>query len=129
MIPPPIAVGLTVCEKAIVEERTKNVSLINTFTKLNLERLSAPSRFVAHAVLTDGLGTATIELRASRLDTNADIYTRRMRVEFADRLAEVSVLFRVNQCSFPAPGTYVLALLADGDWVAQRRLVVTEMES
>lgn len=31
MVPPPIARGLVVCESAVVEERTRNVSLINTF--------------------------------------------------------------------------------------------------
>ena len=30
MIPPPVVLGLTICEKVIVEENTKNVTLVST---------------------------------------------------------------------------------------------------
>jgi hypothetical protein len=61
MIPRPIALGLTICEKAIVEERTRNLTLVSCFTKLIVEDFpSLPQRFALFAVLTDGLGNGTI---------------------------------------------------------------------
>lgn len=40
---------------------------------------------------------------------------------FADRLAEVGVLFRPIRCVFAEPGWDQAQLLVDGEWVAQRR--------
>jgi hypothetical protein len=34
MSPLPLVLGLTLCENAIVEERTKNLTLLSTFTKM-----------------------------------------------------------------------------------------------
>jgi hypothetical protein len=57
MIPRPIALGLTICEKIIVEEKTRNVTLVSCFSKLIVEGFPSPSqRFAVYAVLTDGLG-------------------------------------------------------------------------
>ena|SRR6266404_3291257 len=123
MIPPPIAVGLIICEKVIVEEFTKNVSLLNTFTKLNVATHTLP-RFVVYAVLTDGLGTCRVQLSIVELETAEEIYSRQMAATFLDRLAELRVLFSTNQCSFPKSGKYQLILLVDDELVAQRTLVV-----
>lgn len=37
MTPLPITLGLSICEKVIIEEGTKNATLVSTFTKLNVE--------------------------------------------------------------------------------------------
>jgi hypothetical protein len=130
MVPPPIALGLTLCEKVIVEEGTKNVTLVSTFTKLRVDQFpTGPQRFVVFAVLTDGLGDGTIELVITRLETDEAIYTYRNRLRFPDRLTEVRVLMRVNECSFPAPGRYQFTLLIDGDWLAQCHLQVAGKDS
>ena len=42
MNPPPIALGLVVCEKAVVEEGSKNATLVNTYLRLRVD--SFPSR-------------------------------------------------------------------------------------
>jgi hypothetical protein len=34
MVPTPIALGLTLCEKVIVEEATRNITLVNCFSRL-----------------------------------------------------------------------------------------------
>ena len=69
MIPPPVALGL--CEKAIVEEGTKNLTLVNTFTTMFVDGFpSPPQRFAAYAALTDGLGNATIQLGLTHLETD-----------------------------------------------------------
>lgn len=129
MFPVPVAVGLTVCEKVIVEEGTRNVSLISTFIRLRAREFPArPQPFCVFATLLDGEGDATVSLEIAHSETGEDVYALEQPVSFPNRLAEVRVLFRVNQCQFPAPGTYQLALFVDGDWVAQRLLSVLAVE-
>ena len=125
MVSPPVAVGLTLCDYVLVEERTRKVSLIGSFTGIGV--LSFPAvvpPFSVFAVLTDGLGNGTIELGVSRLDTNEQVANYRTPVHFPDKLAEVFFHIRLHQCSFPAPGHYQFTLLADGQWLAQRRIRV-----
>ncbi len=55
MNPPPIALGLTLCEKVIIEERTRNATNVSTFTRLLVDGFpSSPERFAFAAVLTGG---------------------------------------------------------------------------
>jgi hypothetical protein len=120
---------MNVNRPAIVEEGTKNVTLVSTFTRIVVEEFpSLPQRFALYTVLTEGLGDGTMDLVIRNLDTNEEIFTAQMPVRFPDRVAEVRVLFRINRCSFPAPGEYLCALLLDDEWLAQRRLQVIERD-
>jgi hypothetical protein len=126
----PVAVGLTICEQVIVEEKTKNTTLVNSFTGLKVDRFpSVPRPFTVYAVLTDGLGEVAVDLVVSRLMTLEDIYIQPRSVVFTDRLLEVRVPFRLNRCSFPLPGRYQFSLLADGELIAQRVLQVSALGS
>src|SRR5713226_1601719 len=123
MHPPPVVLGLTICEKVIIEERTKNVTLVSTFSKLIAEEFpTAPQKFAVYTVLTEGTGEGIIALVVRSLETDEEVYRNEMRVAFPDRLMEMRVLFRVASCTFPAPGDYQLTLSIDGDWLAQRRI-------
>jgi hypothetical protein len=71
MILPPIVLGLTICEKAIVEEGTRNVTIVSTFTRLVVDEFpSPPQRFSVYSVLTEGLGDATILLTVTNLEAD-----------------------------------------------------------
>ncbi len=130
MVPTPIATGLTLCEKLIIEEGTRRLTFVNSFTKLHVEEFpSVPQTFAVFAALTGGLGDGTIQVQANRLDTLEEIYSRRRSVSFPDRLVEVQVLFQVHDCVFPAPTRYQFTLLVDGAWVAQRRLRTVQLEA
>jgi hypothetical protein len=127
MTPPPVALGLIFCEKVIIEEGTRNATLVTTFTKVYADRFpSPPQHFVVYAVLTDGLGDATIELIITHLGTNETVYSRSLNTRFTDRLAEFRLLLRFQDFSFPESGLYQFTLLVDGEWVTQRRLHVAE---
>ncbi len=129
MTPLPMVLGLTVCEKVIVEEGTKNVSLVSTFTKLFVEEFpSPPQRFAIYTVLTNAVGDATIELTVTRLDSDEEVYSLRRPLRFPDRLAEVRVLYRLREVMFPAAGWYQFTLYLDGEWLTQRRLQVVERQ-
>ena len=129
MFPVPVAVGLIVCEKVIVEEGTRNVSLISAFSRVRVTDFPArPQPFCVFATLLDGEGDATVSLEIAHSETGEDVYALEQVVSFPNRLAEVRVLFRVNRCVFPSPGVYQLALFVDGDWVAHRLLSVLPVE-
>ena len=91
MNPPPIALGLVLCEKFIVEERTRNATIVSTFTKLFADEFpSAPERFAFAAVLTGGQGEGTIDLVVTQLATEEETYAIQRRLLFPGRLAEAS---------------------------------------
>jgi hypothetical protein len=126
---PPLVLGLILCEKAIVEEDTRNVTLVSTFTRLVVEEFpSLPPRFAFYTVLSEGEGSGILDLVIVHLESNEEIHAARMPVHFADRVAELRVLFRIHRCSFPAPGEYLCTLMLDGEWLAQRRLQVSQKE-
>lgn len=122
MIHRPVAIGLTVCEQVIVEEKTRNVTLVNCFRRLHLREFPAsPQRLAIHAILTDGLGTGTIRLVVTSLDLLEDIYAHDIGVTFSDPLQEIRVLFRPSSSlSFPEAGRYEISLLVDGQSIAHR---------
>jgi hypothetical protein len=67
MVPPPIALGLTLCDYVIVEEGTKKVSLIGTFTGIAVDHFPAvPQPFSVFSALIDGLGDATMNRRLAK---------------------------------------------------------------
>jgi hypothetical protein len=130
MVPPPVAVAVTVCEKVIVEEGTRHLSFISVFKRLRARRFPARSQpFHVFAAFLDGQGDATIRLEIGHLDTGTKIYVQERRVHFPDRLTEVGVLYRVPPCEFPAPGIYQVTLFLDNEWMAHRYLHVHLSES
>jgi hypothetical protein len=104
MVPQPVALGLTLCAQVLVEEGTRNVSLINTFTTWPMKRFPSPPRvFCLFAVLKNGQGDGTIEVAVTQEDTDEIVFSVHKPVHFLDRLAEVRVIVRYNECSFPTP--------------------------
>lgn len=130
MIQRPVAIGLTVCEQAIIEEKTRNLTLVNCFRRLHVREFPATAqRLVAHAILTDGLGTGTMQFVVTPLDTLEDIYTHETKVSFANPLQEIRVVFRPSSALiFPRAGKYEINLLVDGQSVVHRVVEVTLVE-
>ncbi len=127
MIQRPNAVGLLLCQQAIVEEHTRNLTLVNTFRHLVLDSFPSESRQITiHALLTDGLGPMTLNLIVSRLDTMDEIYQKTGRVTFTNPLQERFLLIQTSRLSFPGPGRYEFRLLADGESIAQCVLEVLQ---
>ena len=121
-----MVVGLLLCESLIVEEGTHNVTLVNCFTRRKVEQFpSEPHRFIAFAVLTDGLGEVVIDLAIEHLEEGGEIYRQSQTLRFTDPLQEVRFILRITQCSFPAAGVYEINLSADGESLAAHRFQVS----
>src|SRR5260370_37773990 len=83
MIVSPTPVGLILCDYVLVEQGTKKVSLIGSFREVGVEQFPAIlPPFYAYAALTDGLGSGTLELVLSRLETDEDVFSHRSPVSF-----------------------------------------------
>jgi hypothetical protein len=129
MVPIPQALGLTLCDRVIIEQVTKNPTLVGIFLTRRVEGFpSEPVAFSAFVPLTDGSGTGTIELVAVRLETEEQIYSQQGEVTFPHRFAVINAHFRVSKIRFPAPGSYSFILVVDGDLIAQRRVEVYQRE-
>jgi hypothetical protein len=129
MNPAPTAIGLTLCEKVIVEEGTQSTTFVSTFVELLADEFPfRPERFALAAVLTGGQGDGVVELAIAQLETLEEAYSLRQPLHFPDRPAELPVAFHIRDCSFPAPGPYEAVLLVDGDRVARRTVSVVQQE-
>jgi hypothetical protein len=123
----PVAVGLLLCEQVIIEEKTRNVTIVNSFTHRALPEFpSDPAPFIVFAILTDGLGEVSLEIVVEELDTLEETYRRSVSFRFANPLQEVRCVFRMVDCSFPSPGQYQIRLMADGEQLAQRKFNIVQ---
>jgi hypothetical protein len=131
MIQRPNAVGLILCQQAIIEEKPRNLTLVNTFTRLKFrEFTSPPYPFFVYLALTDGLGEMTLSITVAGLNDLEILRRVAWHENLTDPLREARRLVQVTECSFPSPGRYQVSLLAGGEWVAQCLLTVrTEEES
>src|ERR1700722_14617594 len=86
MTPPPVAVGLILCEQVIIDLHTRNPTPIKIFSGLVVESFPSEIKsFSAFAALTNGRGNGTIRLVATRLDNGAIIYEQRCPIQFPVR--------------------------------------------
>jgi hypothetical protein len=123
MIPAPLALGMTVCDYVIVEQNTRKVSLIGSFSGIRGESFPlVPLPFCVYSSLIGGLGEASIELTVTHLESDREVLALQRSTNFPSRFTEVQVIFRVASCQFPEPGSYQFTLLVDGEWVAHRRV-------
>jgi hypothetical protein len=126
MLKLPNVVGLVLCEQVITDATTRNVTLVNCFSRLRCSIFpSPPQRFVVSTVLTDGLGDANMALVISRLDTLELIRRHQWPMRFTDSLRVIRLILRFADLSFPVAGGYQFSLSADGEWVAQTILQVS----
>lgn len=124
MIQIPVAIGLTVCEQVIVEEKTRNITLVNCLARLRVREVpSTPQRLVIYARLTDGLGDGKVTLKMLHPDTLEELLIQNAAAKFSHPLQEFNAVFR-GPFSFPVEGRYQINLFADGESIAQRVLDV-----
>jgi hypothetical protein len=129
MTPKPIAIGLLLCDRVIVDKDTNSPSALGIFTGLAVENFPSESqRFSVLSVLTDAQGYGRSKLAVFRLNEHwlrqEEIYVAQNVIRFPDRFAVVNFNLRVRTIRFPVSGSYEFVLFVDGDEVAHRRVRV-----
>jgi hypothetical protein len=117
----PIAIGLSLCDQVIVEERTHNVTLVNCFMRRTLDHFPARTRFIVFAHLTGGFGEVPLDVIVQELVDMNEIHRISLKSHFASPLQVMRCVVRIRNCHFPEPGHYLVSLCAAGEIVAQRK--------
>lgn len=126
----PVAIGLLLCEQLIVEEGTRNATLVNCFTQKTGEIFPWPSPpFTVAAWLTNGEGEVLLEVIVEDAKTLDYLYRQQLRFRFATPLQQGRLTLRLSSLVFPVPGPYRVTLLADGEIIAQRKLAIVPKET
>lgn len=123
----PITRGVFLCEKVIVEERTRKVSLINCFTKLYVDAFpSSPQQFNVFAIFVNGNGTVPVRLVVTKVETeledDTDVFEFVGTLRFTGPLQELRTLIPINNLVFDVAGGYEITLESNGEFLAQTRL-------
>ena len=98
----PNVVGLKMCKHAIIEEKTRNLTLVNCFHSLSFRDFPAlAAKFTVCVVLGSGQGDCKLTLEVTSLEDWKDIWSHSWKVSFSDPLVERSFLMPVSNCMFP----------------------------
>jgi hypothetical protein len=125
MILKPAAVSLVLCELAIIDDRTRNLTAASCFSRRVVEgSLAFMPPFYIVATLVGGHGAIPGKLVLERLDTLEVTYERAFNLQFADPLQELTGLFRVRAHVIPVFGFYQIQLIADGESIAQKKFSI-----
>jgi hypothetical protein len=127
MTPTPVAIGLLLCDRIIVDKDTNSPSAIGIFTGLAVEYFpSDPQRISVFAVLTNTQGNGRAKLAVHGLDDHwlrqEEIYSTNHPIQFPDRFAVLNFHLRVRTIRFPSAGMYEVVMYVDSDEVAHRRV-------
>ena len=124
MYPRPIALGLTLCDNAIVERETNKISLIGQIQRFQCKEFPAVvAPYWLAATLTGSMGTGMCRFELVDVGTLDSIKAFDRRIRLADRFRETQLLFRISHCTLPADGWYNWQLSVDGEIVAERRVL------
>src|SRR5947209_2537058 len=129
MTPKPIAIGLLLCDRVIVDKNINSPSAIGIFKGFAVAHSpSDAQRFSVLSVLTDAQGDGLGKLAVYRLNEHwlrqEEIYATQHTIRFPDRFAVVNFNLRVRTICFPRVGSYEFVLFVDADEVAHRRVRV-----
>ncbi|HWY86391.1 MAG TPA: hypothetical protein VNX28_06690 [Gemmataceae bacterium] len=125
----PSAISLMLCDQVVFEHGTQKPYLLGIFTGVAAEAFpTVPQKFDVFVALTDGLGEVTIHLSVTHLESNQEIFTQKMKVEFPDPLRIINLRFRFRQLVYEQAGTYVFAVLIGDQEIAARRVRVYDVE-
>ena len=120
----PIAIGILLCDRVIVDESTHNVTPIDCFNVRLLGSIPGETTFVALAWLANGEGELSAEVLIRSLDNLEEIYREKKTLVFKNRLHDTRFLARIRGCTFPVAGYYEVVLSIGGELIAHRKFRV-----
>src|SRR6266516_776934 len=108
--------AILLCERTILEEGTRNVSLINVFLGFKLSAFPGTTRpFELYLQLTDAEGAYDLTVNVVDLSSGnviAEIPPYHFEVD--DRLRTSHIVFPLSEIPLQRPGAYDVIVLVDG---------------
>jgi len=116
----PLVRGLYLAERVEVDPVSRNLTLVNCFRGLRMRQLPGVVQpFSVVAYLANGVGAFEVLVRIDRMDTFAEVFRARTRLNLPDRLTEVRFVLQLAGCVLSATGEYSVSLWLDDELLAQ----------
>jgi hypothetical protein len=123
----PLGKIVYVCDDVVQDPVSRKFHMLGAFTAVRPPD-GAPYPFLLRqlcvfAQLAGGLGPSSVQARVVDAATGEEVFgSPAHQVTFPGGTAVVTVLFRLRDCPFPHPGTYLVQLFCQGTFIDDRRL-------
>ena len=130
-LPPPLALSLLISDNHIVDARTGQHSIIGIITHVQSTRYPViVPRLCLYAELTNARGTISLTWRVVDADeARPPVATAEMELTSPDPLVVHQFGLGIGGLVFPEPGEYRAQLMAGGEVLLERRLVLVHLTS
>jgi hypothetical protein len=125
----PVGKILYVCDDVIADPVSHKPSILNLWELVRVPRAASfpftLGKMCVAALMRDGDGEVRFRVDLVQADTNE--VARRSQdyaVRFIDRQRSTLVVIRLNNVTFPEPGTYLVELFCEGVFVDDRLISV-----
>ncbi len=124
----PYALALVICDNAYADPTTKKKFLMGLFSSIGATSFPAVHPIITvYFAITDGRGKTPIEIRLVTVDEDDIIASVTGEVEFKDPRVVVESTIAMLNVEFPAPGEYRMQLIAGGEFLLERRLILISL--
>jgi hypothetical protein len=123
---PPLALALVISDAIWIDPGTGKKTILGTFSAiLGREFPLALNSLGVYVALTDARGKVPLQLRMVDVDELRDaVWQQDFDVEFSDPISVLEIAVNANNVVIPASGEYRLQVLADGELIIERRIIV-----
>ena len=124
----PVVLTLLLCEKAIVDARTQQYSLIGLVSNVNATRFPVRSpNLCIYAEVTGGHGLSSLSVRIVDVDEEREpVVALDVEVNLENPLAVTQFVFGMPPLIFPQAGDYRLQALSGGNRLLEKRIILRE---
>lgn len=123
----PVPVAFVICEQVIIDQETKNKTLVGTFNSIFAQSFPcAHPRMDLFVALTNGQGQATVRITCKNEETGALILDGSLAGEFPNPLDVVEFVLKIRGMPFPNSGSYLFEVMVNGFPITERRLSLVQ---
>lgn len=121
--PLPRCKAILLCDCAIIEQGTGNVSIIGTFTHFRLQKFPGLSRpFTAFVQLTDGIGAYDIVVEIHDLEKDTILAKAEgIGINFPEKLGRINVIIPLPSLPIHHAGEYDFVIHANQEVVERQK--------
>lgn len=125
---PPICLALVLADAIHRDPGTHKRTILGTFSAIFSNRFPFKQNIAVYCALTDGRGTPDVEVSVVHADgTDDPIAKATGKIDFSDPRMVVELDLGMNGLVFPRPGEYRIIIVAAGEFLMERRLVVVHV--